>query len=164
MLKIVSRVVVAACALVSIHGAFALGSAGCGLGSVVFTENVWWKQVLAATTNGTSGSQTFGITSGTSNCAPGLFAILRQKQQDYVAANFTSLQREGAQVRGDTIKGLAAVLGCSQQSYNILGAATQQNYTQVFSGRKPAEFVTEEIRRVVLENKVLSENCVLANI
>ena len=43
-----------------------VGSAGCGLGSLVFTDNEWWMQVLAATVNST-GVQTFGITSGTSN-------------------------------------------------------------------------------------------------
>ena len=45
------------------------GAAGCGLGSFVFGDNnSWWAQTLGATTNGTSGSQTFGITTGTSNC------------------------------------------------------------------------------------------------
>ena len=43
------------------------GSAGCGLGSLVFKQNDG-TQILAATTNGTFGSQTFGITFGTSNC------------------------------------------------------------------------------------------------
>ena len=42
---------------------------GCGLGSMAFEGNDGLiSQVSAATTNGTSGNQTFGITSGTSNC------------------------------------------------------------------------------------------------
>ncbi|MGZ7153809.1 DUF3015 family protein, partial [Streptococcus pyogenes] len=46
------------------------GPAGCGLGSTyVFPDaNQWWQHVLAATTNGTSGNQTFGMTSGTLGC------------------------------------------------------------------------------------------------
>lgn len=44
------------------------GMDGCGLGSIVFgNDNGTLKQVIAATLNGT-GMQTFGITSGTSNC------------------------------------------------------------------------------------------------
>ena len=43
------------------------GMAGCGLGSVVISDD-GFLQVFAATTNGTSYSQSFGITSGTSNC------------------------------------------------------------------------------------------------
>ncbi len=44
------------------------GEAGCGLGSMIFGDSPGFVQVLAATTNGCSGSQTFGITTGTSNC------------------------------------------------------------------------------------------------
>ena len=49
------------------------GMAGCGLGSLLFgNDNTTLMQILAATTNGLFGSQTFGITSGTSNCTAGL--------------------------------------------------------------------------------------------
>ena len=42
--------------------------AGCGLGYVLFGhgDNSKIMQILAATTNGTSGNQTFGMTTGTS--------------------------------------------------------------------------------------------------
>jgi len=43
------------------------GMAGCGLGSMLIQSN-GKEQIFVATTNGSSGSQTFGITSGTSNC------------------------------------------------------------------------------------------------
>ncbi len=46
------------------------GMAGCGLGSLAFGDDNGKIQIIAATTNGTSGTQTFGITSGTSNCNP----------------------------------------------------------------------------------------------
>ena len=47
------------------------GDAGCGLGSILFGAKPGFVQVFAATTNGTFGSQTFGITTGTSNCGGG---------------------------------------------------------------------------------------------
>lgn len=43
---------------------------GCGWGSKLFDgQQGVAPQVLAVTTNGTSGNQTFGITSGTSGCS-----------------------------------------------------------------------------------------------
>src|SRR5262245_21507042 len=48
------------------------GMSGCGLGSILFgTDQNKVMQILAATSNGCFGSQTFGITSGTSNCVSG---------------------------------------------------------------------------------------------
>ena len=42
---------------------------GCGLGSEIISDkNSVLMQIVAVTTNGTSGNQTFGITSGTSGC------------------------------------------------------------------------------------------------
>src|SRR6266702_267769 len=43
------------------------GDAGCGLGSLAFGDQQGPIQIVAATLNGT-GVQTFGITTGTSNC------------------------------------------------------------------------------------------------
>ena len=49
--------------------AFALDSTGCGLGSIIFKGQVGTiPQILAVTTNGSFGTQTFGISSGTSGC------------------------------------------------------------------------------------------------
>ena len=44
------------------------GTAGCGLGSMIFGDQKGAIQILAATTNSIFGTQTFGITTGTSNC------------------------------------------------------------------------------------------------
>src|SRR6266545_2071443 len=44
------------------------GLAGCGLGSMLIGSKPGIVQIFAATTNGSFGTQTFGITSGTSNC------------------------------------------------------------------------------------------------
>lgn len=56
--------------LISTASAKEYGPAGCGLGTeVIFQDaNEWHEHVLAATTNGTSGNQTFGMTSGTLGC------------------------------------------------------------------------------------------------
>ncbi len=69
MRKVLLAMFVAAITLPSV--ALAKGNhpmAGCGLGYVLFSnkENDKVTQILGATTNATSGNQTFGMTSGTS--------------------------------------------------------------------------------------------------
>ncbi len=127
--------------LFAVNSALAVGSAGCGLGSIVFKENVWWKQVLAATTNGTSGSQTFGITTGTSNCSSSGSITRSQEQKNYVVVNFSSLQREAAQGNGATIDGLASVTGCPANSYAEFASFVQANYSEIFSTNSPDSIV-----------------------
>ncbi len=139
-----------------------VGSAGCGLGSLIFKEEIWWKQVLAATTNGTSGNQTFGITSGTSNCAPGVSAKT-QKQKDYVAANLSSLQREAAQGNGETLKGFASVLGCPASAFNEFGAYTQSNYNVIFNSNDPSAIVIN-VRNQLQKRVSLSKTCDIGSI
>ncbi len=140
----------------------AVGSAGCGLGSVVFKGNEWWKQLLAATTNGSTASQTFGITTGTSNCAPGLFGDA-QKQEDYMVANLTSIQREAAQGSGEILNGLASVLGCEHSSFDGFGAYTQQKYSNIFVSQD-AKQILVNLKYEIQKNSNLSNSCKLINI
>jgi len=107
------------------------GSAGCGLGSMVFEgDQTWWKQVLSATTNGTSGSQTFGISTGTSNCdSP---APLKMSQVEaYVEANKVALANDVAKGNGETITNLSKVYGCDNTAN--FGKALKSNYKSIFS-------------------------------
>ncbi len=144
------------------QSAHAVGSAGCGLGSILFTDNTWWKQLLAVTTIGTSFSQTFGITSGTSNCASGVFGQI-QKQKDFVAANLASLQREAAQGSGDSLNGLASVLGCPASQYGSFGAFTQTHYKTVFNNDS-SDAVLGNVKSQISQSKTLFASCSLARI
>lgn len=96
--------------------AFAAGDAGCGLGSIIITKNSKVMQILAATTNGTSGSQTFGITFGTSNCSAKNLVKNDKQIQYFVEVNQAELTREMAQGHGEKISTLAALNGCSTDS------------------------------------------------
>lgn len=142
--------------------AHAIGSAGCGLGSVIFKGNEWWKQLLAVTTNGTFLSQTFGITSGTSNCAPGLFGEV-QKQEDYIVANLSSLQREAATGTGDSLSGLASVLGCNAESYSAFGTHIQSKYSLIFNTQDSRE-VLSNLKSEIKKDDNLLKSCPLVNI
>ena len=56
------------------------GAAGCGLGAIVFGSKPGMIQVLAATTNATFYSQTFGITTGTSECGGGAVKVQAEQK------------------------------------------------------------------------------------
>ena len=121
--------VVAVLAMSSSAFAAKYGSAGCGLGSMIFEgDQTWWKQVLAATTNGT-GMQTIGISLGTSNCdSPAPLKI--GQAEAYVEANKVALANDIARGNGETIVGLSKVYGCANST--DFGRALKSNYTMIF--------------------------------
>ncbi len=124
-------------ALVSLAGLFVsssamaegYGPAGCGLGSLLFEPNSgMFMQVLAATTNGTFGSQTFGITSGTSNCDGSAGGTASAKK--FVATNRAAIAKDIARGQGETIESVASLAGCADPA--AVGAALQQNFSSIF--------------------------------
>lgn len=117
--------------------AHAAGDAGCGLGSMIISKNSKVLQLFAATTNGSFGSQTFGITSGTSNCsASGL--VMNDKQiQYFVEVNQEDLKREMAQGHGDKLATLAALNGCADdQGVAAFSSKAQNSYEQLVPAPK----------------------------
>ncbi|MBI5534505.1 MAG: DUF3015 family protein [Deltaproteobacteria bacterium] len=104
------------------------GPAGCGLGSMIIGGKPGFSQVFAATTNGTSASQTFGISSGTSNCD--VSAPAKASARTFVVANVKTLSKEIARGRGETITSLATLSGC--QNANAVGATLQRKYKAIF--------------------------------
>ncbi|GEM_PF-1034896 len=90
------------------------GSAGCGLGSLAFQKNDM-TQILAATTNGTFGSQTFGITFGTSNCNAEGMVKLSMARESFIEANYKDLSRDAAAGKGEYVNSLAVLYGYTPQ-------------------------------------------------
>src|SRR5258706_1629657 len=80
------------------------GPAGCGLGSLIFSPDSGFTPIFAATTNGTSYTQTFGISSGTSNCDTGPSSSKSAKV--YVETNREALAKDIARGSGETLAGL----------------------------------------------------------
>jgi hypothetical protein len=105
------------------------GNAGCGLGSLLFDPSNGFTQVFAATTNGTSGTQTFGITSGTSNCdASGYQA---GSTAAFIQTNRAALAKDVARGKGATVAGLSDLAGCT--SSKAVGKKLQRNFKVIFS-------------------------------
>lgn len=134
------------------------GTAGCGLGSMLFGNQPGFIQVVAATFNGTAGNQTFAISSGTSNCKDtggGNTAAV------FIKANKEALEKEVARGAGETIETLAQIYGCSDAG--SLGTALQKNYNGLFPNASVnADQVTQSIESTIQSDQGLSEQCVQA--
>ncbi len=109
------------------------GLAGCGLGSIVFGDKPGFIQVVAATLNGT-GYQTFGITTGTSNCGNGG----KMGAYEFIKANKVALASEISRGQGEAIESLSKILDCSDSK--AVGSILQKNFINIY----PHEKVTSE--------------------
>ena len=104
------------------------GPAGCGLGSMIFEPNSGFTQVFAATTNGTFGTQTFGISSGTSNCDDSRGGTA--SAEAFVQTNRVALAKDMARGQGETISSLSVLAGCRDVA--AVGTTLQSHFDLVF--------------------------------
>lgn len=147
-----SALVTLALALVGTAQANHIGPAGCGLGNQVFKKD---NQVLAATTNGSSYNQMFGITSGTSGCAEG--GQMAQTVM-FVESNRFALANDAARGNGQTVEALASLMGCSDSK--AFGRALKSNYRQIFeaSGENSIA-ITNSIKSTLGRDAALARAC-----
>ena len=112
--------------------ASAIDSTGCGIGSMAWRgQSGIAPQVFAATTNASFGSQTFGITFGTSGCDPNgrvtggtgkmMLAFLENNMEQYAM--------DAAAGHGETIVTLAGILNMDSEK---LGEMSKQNFATLF--------------------------------
>lgn len=114
--------------------ALADSGSGCGLGKLVYSGQTGLSaHTAAATTNGTSGTQLFGLTFGTSGCDdPGVVSIEHQRKV-FVAMNMDDLAQDIAQGNGTYITSMASLLGISEKDdREAFFQAVQANYAAIF--------------------------------
>ena len=131
MKKILS--IVAAATLIS-TSAFAGGNSntGCGLGSMVIpNQDTVAMQVLAATTNGTSGNQTFGITSGSLNCTKPMKIVMNDQAQKFVADNMDAIAVEVAAGQGENLDTLLSMMNVEDKT--LAAATLKANFSSIYS-------------------------------
>lgn len=140
----------------------AYGMAGCGLGSLIIKNDTTLPQLGALTSNGTSGNQTYAITSGTSNCVESRTEVAEMEQNVFVTANLATLTRDAAQGDGDVIEGLAEVLGCyDTDGQDRFKEVSRTQHARLFATNDP-EVVLEEYLDVIQSDPILSQKCVKA--
>ena len=108
---------------------------GCGLGKLAWADYKGQKeiapQVMMATTNGTFGSQTFGISSGTSGCTNDGKIMSEHKTTMFASLNFDALTAEMAQGQGEHLASLATLMGIPAERHGEFFSMTQERYTSL---------------------------------
>mgnify|MGYP003394433121 CR=1 FL=1 len=135
--------------------------AGCGLGSMLFKEQSPVHQIVAATTNGTSGNQTFGITTGTLGCTSGGLIKSSKEREVFTATNIRALERELAAGDGQYASALASLSGCGAKSGAFLSLA-KTRYEKLFpNAQVGAAELLKNLDKEIAADASLSKACVL---
>lgn len=122
-------------ACMAMHGISSADSGpGCGLGQTVFAgQSGLAAHVMAATTNGSSSNQLFGLSFDSLGC-DGETVITAAFQRDvYVASNFDNLARDAAKGGGQHLQSLAALMQMEEADAQKFYQLAQTEYDQLFS-------------------------------
>ena len=150
---------IAAAALIS-ASSFAMadnGPAGCGLGTaVVFPDaNEWHEHVLAATANGTSGNQTFGMTSGTLGCESANGPL--KAAEAFMNDNMDQLAADSARGQGETLDALAQVMGVEAADTAAFRATVQSNFDSMFTTEATAGYAFRSLTEAMSQDEALQK-------
>ncbi|MBI3300172.1 MAG: DUF3015 family protein [Elusimicrobia bacterium] len=150
---------VAAVGLASAAFAGGHNDAGCGLGSMLFKEDKPVHQIVAATTNGSSGNQTFGITTGTLECSSGGLIKAGKEREVFIGTNFRALEREMAAGKGQYASSLGALMGCGANTDKFLSFSKAHYETLFPSAGATPETLLENLNREIAADATLSSVC-----
>lgn len=136
---------------------------GCGLGKLAWGDYKGQKeiapQVMMATTNGTFGSNTFGISSGTSGCTNDGKIMGDSKTVMFAELNFDNLSQEMAQGHGEHLTSLATLMGVPAEQQPEFFAMTQERYTSLVKAGE-----TSPVAMVKALNEAMAGHPVLAQV
>ena len=107
---------------------------GVGLGTLIFEgQSGLVQQVLAATTNGSFGNQTFAISSGTSGAKQPSSIVKNEELRQFVTGNMDNLARDMATGRGETLDTLAELMNVPAAERSAFNQKLQANFGKVYT-------------------------------
>jgi hypothetical protein len=118
-------------------GGTAHQNVGCGLGTMLFenkADDSSLLQAFQATTNGTSGNQTFGVTSGTSECKQPSKFVKNDRVSEFVFANLDDLAKDIANGKGETLETLAELMGVPAAEREGFARNLKVHFVEIFPG------------------------------
>jgi len=135
---------------------------GCGLGKLAWADYKNQKhiapQVMMATTNGTFGSGTFGISFGTSGCTNDGKIMSEHKTTVFAQLNFENLSQEMAQGQGEHLASLATLMGVPSEQHAAFFSMTQERYTSlVKTGEASPVAMVKAINDAIAAHPVLAQ-------
>ena len=132
MKKILSAVVICAAFSLATSAHAVDSTGGCGLGSMAWRgQSGIIPQSLAITTNGIFGSNTFGVTFGTSGCDPNgrITGGTGRMMLAFLEDNMEQFAMDAAAGKGETIETLAGIMNVDSDK---LGKEVQRNFAYIF--------------------------------
>jgi hypothetical protein len=139
-------------------GAMAGADGGCGVGSKFFDgQKGVAPQVLAMTTNGTSG-QIFAVTSGTSGCTQDGVVKSNWKMAMFIDGNKEKLARDMSTGSGESLESLAKLIGVQDQHKATFFQATKENFAKIFSSdNATTDQVLASLKQVLASDSELAQ-------
>ncbi|MFL1403820.1 DUF3015 domain-containing protein [Marinobacter sp. M1N3S26] len=146
-----------------IAGAILLGASsmafaqpGCGVGAMVFKgQSGIAPHVLAATTNGIFGNQTFGMTTGTLGCNTNASI---QSMAMYMDSNVDKVARDMSRGSGENLETLAVLLNVDEADRGEFYRLLQDNFATIFpSSDTTSDQAVDAIVALLEQNDRLSK-------
>ena len=157
MKKIILSALVGVMYMGSAHAA--PNNVGCGWGSIIFEgKGGMMSQSMAATTNGTSSNQTFGITSGTGGCAKDGVVQKYAAADAFMGANIEKVARDMSVGQGEALETLADTLGIKDADKARFFEVAKSNFTTIFPSEKvSSEDVLAALGKVMAADSKLAQ-------
>jgi len=132
---------------------------GCGWGSKLFDGNKGIApQILAVTTNGILGNQTFAITSGTSGCSQGGVVRSSWKNVMFLDANKAQFAKDIASGSGETAAAFGKLVGLAKEDEALFLSTTKANFSTIFaSSDVSAAQIAASLKQVVSSTPGLTQ-------
>jgi hypothetical protein len=131
---------------------------GCGWGAEVFKgKSGVPSHVMAATTNGTFGNQTFGMSTGTAGCDAKKKISTAQLDQ-FLDSNLDKVAYDMSRGHGEVLESLATLMGIQEQDITSFFNATKANFDRIFSSAEISRAqVVESLIAVMQEDGNLAQ-------
>ena len=146
-----------------IAGAVMLGASslafaqpGCGVGAMIWKgQSGIAPHVLAATTNGTLGNQTFGMTTGTLGCDTNQPV---QSMAMFMNTNIDKVARDMSRGQGENLDTLAVLLGVKKADRGTFNRVMHDHFKTIFpSDRTTSNQAAEAIINVMKSDSTLQK-------
>ena len=138
--------------------AYADTGPGCGWGAMLFEgKDGLGPNVLAATTNGTLGNQTFGMTTGTAGC-DGNKPVTTSAADKFLDSNMEKIAKEMSTGQGENLSTLASLMGISDSDKGHFYSVTQSRFSEIFSKADiSSKEVLQSLKTVLKQDTVLAQ-------
>ena len=131
---------------------------GCGLGTMVWAgQSGLVPKLLGLTTNGSSGNQTFGITSGTLGCQANGVITSRARLSMFMGTNSERLARDMSVGHGESLDVLANLMNIKTEDKGAFFQAAKVNFGKIFAPEnQTAGQVLAALQQVMAKDAVLA--------